>query len=341
MTQEYIFPKTIYKKNDVSFLYLFFENGDYLQIKNAEIINFSFNVYDKLIKSHKGYNPVVESGFLKLKICGKQSFTRTAHFLYDESEFKKDRKAYIENRCTNESTVTEIWLFDSNNWHKVLHCDAMAKMDGEFLMFEFLKRPSMGDFSSKNHCINISNLKKEQVHSIDLDFENCESFVVYNSEIEEINLNFEKQLEWGSGDLYRKINSGYIKIRLKTGFYSRDFDLFDNKRPSISTLEKRLCGDGECTHDICHLYIDFCHAGYGGIDFKECIEIDNIASSDEIENSNNEDYEYREEFMETFGIEWEDNDFLLFEGGYCKKLKDKSIVISFGKNAKETIDKFS
>ena len=52
-------------------MYLFFENGDFVEIKGTEIMNFSINLYDKLIKSHKGYNPVIESGYFKFKISNK------------------------------------------------------------------------------------------------------------------------------------------------------------------------------------------------------------------------------------------------------------------------------
>lgn len=130
MSDTYFFPKIKYTKNEVDFMYIFFENGDFLEIDGSEIIDFSINTYDKLIRSHKGYNPVVESGYFKLKISNKPAFTRRSHFLYNENEFKKNRKLYIENRCINESKITEIWLFDSLNWHNVLHCELKAKIDG-------------------------------------------------------------------------------------------------------------------------------------------------------------------------------------------------------------------
>lgn len=65
MSNYYFYPKMKYTKNEVSFMYIFFENGDFLEIKGSEIVNFSISVYDKLIRSHEGYNPVVESGYCK------------------------------------------------------------------------------------------------------------------------------------------------------------------------------------------------------------------------------------------------------------------------------------
>lgn len=326
MSNIYFYPKMKYTKNEVSFMYIFFENGDFLEIKGSEIFNFSINVYDKLIRSHKGYNPVVESGFFKLKICNKHAFTQSAHFLYNDAEFKKNRKSYIENRCINESRITEIWLFNSNNWHKVLHCELKAKMDGDFLMFDFLSQPQMGSYQNENHYIEIGNVKKEDVHNIDLDFENCESFVVYNNEIEVVNIDFDNQLCWGGGDLYRKAVGGYIKIKLKKDFTSRKNSLYDNEKGlKIVDFERRLCGKkGEDVHDICHLYIEYYHAGYGGIQFSECVEIDDIKTDEEVER-----LEEEEEKGESF---------YYFEGGYCKKSKDGSIIIAFGKNAKNIVN---
>lgn len=327
MPNNYIFPKMKYAKNETSFLYIFFDNGDFLEIKSSEIVNFSINVYDKLIRSHQGFNPVIESGYLKLKICNKPAFVNSNHFLYNEEDFKKDRKGYLENRCINEGGITEIWLFDSSNCHRVLHCKAQAKKEDEFLIISFLQQPQMGLCSNENHHVNIGNVKKKDVHNIDLDFENCESFVVYNDEIEEINLVFDNQLEWAAGDLYRKAVGGYIKIKLDKDFSPRNNHLFDNdKKLKIKDFEKRLCGKkGEDIHDICHLYIDYYHAGYGGIQVTECIEIDNGNTIEEFQILENE------EEKGTFC--W------YYEGGYCKKLIDNSIIIAFGKNAKNTIDK--
>lgn len=323
MSNNYFIPKMKYKKNDVSRMYLFFENGDFLEIKGSEIFNFSINVYDKLIRSYKGYNPVIESGYFKLKICNKHAFTHSSYFLYNETDFKKNRKAYIENRCTNESRIIEIWLFNSNNWHKVLHCEANAKMDDDFLFIEFVPQPKMGSYQSENHYINIGNLKKENIHNIELIFENCESFVVYNDEIEEINIDFDNQLTWSTGDLHRKAIGGYIKIKLNKHFTPRPNSLFNNEKLlKVVNFERRLCGKkGEDIHDICHLYIDYYHIGND----HEHIEIDDIRTDAEIEILVNKE--------EKNGEFW-----YYFEGGFCKKTQDNSIIIAFGKNAKNTVD---
>lgn len=323
----YTYPKIKYTKNGINKLLIFFENGDFVEVRGAEIINFSVNTYDKLVRSYKGYNPVAQSGYIKLKICKKFAFKDTEHFVYNESEFLKDRKSYIQNRCINESRITQIWFFDTYSWHKVLHCEAKAKMDEEFLMIEFLPQPQMGTFESSNHTVNIANLDKKDIHHIDLDFENCESFVVYRDEIQEVNLVFENNLDWDAGDLERKVSGGFIKLKLNKDFTSRKNHLFDNdKKLKLSDLGKRLCGSkGECIHDICHLYIAYGHAGYG-TSSEECIVVDDVKTDEEVK---------RLEKLEEETGEW----CYYYEGGYCKKMPDKSIIIAFGTNARNTINK--
>jgi hypothetical protein len=324
MNTNYTFPKFQYTKNGVSSLYLFFDNGDFLTIKNPEIMDISINVYDRLIRSHQGFNPVASSGYLKLRIIDKYTYINTGHSLYNEADFRKNRKQYIENRCVNESKITQICLFDSNNWRKVIHCNATAKMDGEFLVVEILAQPQMGTFESKNNNIEIKDVKKEDIFGIDLDFENCDSFYVYNDELQEVNLVLDNNLEWGASDLNRQTIGGYIIIKLDKNIDSRDSRLYlEKKIVTVADYEKRLCGKkGEYFHDICHLYIDYNNVGHGEME-TECIDVNNIDFTEKTENS---------------GKNKSKKNWFIYESGYSKKLKDGSIVIAFGKDAKTTID---
>ena len=341
---QYYFPKFKYTRNDVSYIYLTFENGDFLQIKSSEIINLSINVYDRLIRSHRGYNPVVESGFLKLKICNKHSFKNTNHLLYNEEEFLKDRKLYIENRCVNESVVKEVRLFNRNDECMILHCDTKAKIENDLLIIEFLKQPQMGSFSSDNHNFKIGNLNKKIIDSIDLDFENTESFVVYNSEIQEINLEFYEKLQWEDGGLHREIKSGYIIIKLDKENEKRTNVFIDEEiDPQHEDFERRLVGEnGKDYHDLCHLYIDF------SSDLStECITINDIRLNREEfidvffdEEDVNSNYEDKNDAFNYEEIENDDDDYW-FISGYCKKLEDGSIIIAFGENSEELINNFT
>ena len=74
------------------------------------------------------------------------------------------------------------------------------------------------------------------------------------------------------------------------------------------------------------MYIKYDNYGFGKCS-EECIDIDDIRYPDE-NNCVDDDYE-----TDNWDGYW-------FIGGYCKKLKDKSIVITFGKDAKNAIDLF-
>jgi len=328
MLTNYIFPKMKYNKNETKHMYVFFDNGDYLDIKGVEIVDLSVKVYDKLIRRGRGFCPVVESGYFKFKICNKPAFTNLSHLLYNEHVFRKNRKEYIENRFIKEGGISEIWLFDENNWYKELICQAKAKMDGELLVLEFLPQPQLGSYSGDNNIVNIDPLNKKDISSIDLDFENCESFTVYEDEIKEMNLVFDQQLEWDAGEINRKVIGGYIKVKLEDKKYRCCSFLDEYKNIKLSQLEKRLCGKkGEGVIDICHLYVDYDHVGYG-TRLNECIVINDFKTDKE--------FDYLEKLEDETG-----EDCCWFESGYSKKLKDGSIIIAFGIDAKETINKLS
>lgn len=327
MENRYQYPKRTYTKNNVSSMYIFFENGDFLEIAGSEIYDLQINTYDKLVREGRGVSPVAEKGYIKLKICDKASFFRKSYEVYNPDQIKKGRKSYMENRCMTESIIYKLWLFDSNNWHNVILGNIKAKMEDGFLIFEFLPLSLMSEASGEMHYINLGNITKDKVFKIDLDFENCESFVVYNSEIEEINIKCDNNLEWDGGDLCRSVESGYIKIKLDKSYASRENSLFDDENLKIKDFERRLCGNkGEACHDICHLYIDYYHSGYGTA-LSECVVVNDIISDEEYakreQQAMEEEYTYYE-----------------YRSGYCKKLKDGSIIIAFGKNAEKTIKKF-
>jgi len=321
MNSTYYFKKQTYNKNKISFMQIFFDNGDHISIKGFEVVDLSIKTYDNLIKHTNGYSPVVAEGFIKLDIQKKITFAYNNNIVYNPSDFKNDRKSYIENRCLNESTIKKIYLFDNNNWHKVLLGNIRAIKKDQYLILEFLPTPQMGAFDGDKHSISLGNINKNNIHNIDIDFENCESFVIYQDEIKEINLSFNSNLEWGAGNLFREINGGYMVINLDKDIKLRENNLFEEKIFKTSDFEKRLCGPkGFDTHDICHLYITYNYPGFGEYE-KECIGVNPINEGEE-EDKNGYTYYF-------------------FESGYCKKLNDKSIIICFGEKAKNTIEKFN
>lgn len=320
---QYTISKNFFNLKDAKLLYVFFENGDFLSLGGSELVEYSIKLYDKLVMRRRGYCSVAESGFIKLKIH-KHAVKYDKYLLYNAQEYLSNRKKYIENRCVAESRITEIWFFNELNWHYILRGNIRAELDGKYLRLEFVPQPQMGESSSSEHSICLGDIKTQDVFSIDLDFENCESFYVYSKEILEINLEFDKELTWGSSELYRSVKSGYIKLKLRKYYNSRQNSLFDNKDLKKRDFERRLCGKtGFARHDICHLYINSYYSGYGN-SITECVELNEIKSDYEIEQLENKEDE--------LGGIW-----YCYESGYAKKLKDGTIILAFGKNAEQII----
>lgn len=322
---EYVYPKKNFEKDDVGVMRLFFDNGDYLSFRGGEIADMRLKLYDRLVAGERGFCTVAESGYIKLKVSRKDDIDYPDEFLYNSEEYRKDRKSYIEKRCVNEGGIKFIRLFDEDNRHDTIYGNIAAAMDGGFLVLTFSGIENFGSSDGDENVILLNDISKAKIVSINLDFENCEDFSVYFREIVDINLQFAHELEWDAGDLYRRVKSGFIKIRLdKMPDYRKVCFLGCKKSPGIKQLEKRLCWDkGICSHDICHLYIEYYYAGTGSRKV-ECVEVEDIRSDEE--------FELNERLEAEGGCEFED-----FIGGYCKKCDDGTIMIAFGKNAEEIL----
>ena len=321
---EYLYPKKKFKKQDIDLIYLYFDNGDYLSLYGSEIADVRLKLYDRLIWGGRGACPVAQSGYIKLKI-GKINENHESAFLYNAEQYAKDRKSYIENRCVKEGGIKCVSLFDKDNWQNNIYGNIGASADGEFLTLQFYGVAGGGSSDGDKCAIYLNDISKSLIKSINLDFENCEDFTVYNSEIEDIDLRFERELAWGSDELFRKIESGFIKLKLDKDIdFRRTEFLGHHKSKTLKELEKRLCPNSDIsTHDICHLYIEYDYSGFGARRV-ECVEIEDIRSDEQLE---------RVEKLEEEG----DGGFEDFIGGYCKKCDDGTYVILFGKNAEEFI----
>lgn len=325
---KYIYPKKKFSKKDIEFMYLFFDNGDYFSLHGSEVIDLKLNLYDRLVWGERGICPVVESGYIKLDVKKRNKAIYDGYLLYNAKEYREDRKAYIENRCVSEGGISHVRFFDENNWHDTLNGNITAEMESEFLILKFLPQEKFGSADGENHVILLNEIGKSIIKSIDLDFENCESFYVYRNEILDMQLQFEEELVWGGGDLFRSIKSGFIKIKLDKDIDYRQVHFLSDGRVTIKKLEKRLLWDRvQSEHDICHLYIDFDYVGFG-FDRTECVEIEDIRPDEELDRL--------EKLAEEGEYEFDD-----YIGGYCKKQEDGTIIITFGKNAEKLLEKVS
>lgn len=323
---KYTYPKKKFDKKNVSFMYVLFDNGDYISINGSEVIDLKISLYDRLIWNERGVCPVAESGFIKLKINKINQAIYREVFLYNEKEYKKDRIAYIQNRCVKEGGITCVRFFDKNNWHDTICGNIVGELDGEFLVLKFLSQPNFGPSGSENNEVLLNSISKSMIRSIDLDFENCESYTIYRNEILDIQLEFESELVWGAGDLFRSVKSGFIKCKLDQEIdCNRQVHFLSDGKVTIKKLEQRLCGrKGQAEHDICHLYIDYEYVA--GAKCTECVEVEDVRSDEELE---------RLEKLEEEGSFIFDD----YIGGYCKKCENGTLLITFGKNAEDLLKK--
>lgn len=331
------------RKEEISEITITFINGEYILLKaNKELCDISIRFCDDLIKSGHYFCPIATNGYFRFNVYDKQRYLNSyKNPVFDNHGKLLGRKAYIEKQVL-ENKIAYITIADENNWPTKIFGNAKAKIENGFLVVFYddtNENNANNDFSIQLPSVNKSNVK-----SIDFDFENCESIVVYTDEIEEINLSFSKYLCW-SGNYNRSINGGYVKLKLKNDFlFSRQTVLFEfeekYKRPSNVAVENRLLGNG--THDICHLYISFNDSN--GEKNEECLDIEGDWQEVETPQTTNKNECYGNcknctvKDCEDYD-EYTISDCDVFIGGYTKKLDNDFIVIAFGKNAKQTCDK--
>lgn len=313
MSYEFVCPKKEFKRKDISKAQMFFRNGDYFELAGNEIVDISLQFYDTLIANERGFSPVVKSGYIKCKF-DKLAPRYDSSLLYNQKEYKKDRKTYLEERCVNEGGLYYIRLFNKDNWHDGIFGDIVAYKDGDIVVLSFQANRTYGTSNKNYHTVMAPNVTKQVIEKIDLDFENCDSFEIFQEEILDMQINCKKQLEWNSSSYGREILNGFLRLKLNKELTWRRVHVYDcdEKIPDIRKLERRICGKGEDEIDICNLYINYRYAGYCK-GYEEKIYVEDIRSMEEIE---------RDE---------EENIFGSYISGYAKKEKDGSILIVFGK----------
>lgn len=323
----YTVRKKIFSKDStIEKMEIHFLNGDFLTIRKNEIFNISINFYDELLRSDDKLYPIARSGFVKLKIQNGRAKWESRS-LYDDKEYIASRKDYIESRCVCDS-IKFIKLYNQNNWSDIIYGDVLASHEGDYLFLRYTPHDSLGDWESENHQINLSHPLKDTIFTMRLDFENCEGVDVYRDEIVDMNLVFSSQLDWVSSGYVRRVRGGYIRIKFDDGYENRYVDVWNSgKKVKLKHIERRICGKGCESVDICNLYLDF----HGGCELKsEHITVDSLYQPSE--ESELGDYDDFDEYYDSLEANEDTYDDDFFESGYAKKLDDGSILIIFGKH---------
>lgn len=311
MSNEYLLKKKFIKPTDIKEINIFFDNGDYVSIEDT-LLSFSLKFYDRLIWKD---NSIVQVAFgeLSLKLSDKK-IKSYSQFVFNKKELLQNRKKYVVERCIN-GCIDHIVIRNENNFPTTIYGDIFAENNEDIFVLKFLPNEKYGPFENNFCSIDLNNVTKTIIRKINLDFENCESYTIYQNEIESIDLIFEKQLfSIGFGDGVRQIKSGFMIIKLDKD-RSRDYCFLDDyKFVSNKQLENRICrGQKKEPHDICHLYVTYETFNYK----EECLEIPCLGDYED----SDENYSYC--------------------GGFAKKLKHGYILIVFGKDAEKRIDKIN
>lgn len=308
MQYRYTSKKPNINKDRVSIMYLRFTNGDTLPLRGRELVDLSIRLYDGLIADGLGYSPVAESGYIALDVSPYPSQIPSP-YVYNESELRRDRKAYIENRCVREGGLCAVELRDDENWGRTIHGDLTSELRGGKLFLLFHPKRNGGASSEAEHCIFLRDVEKNYVKNIHLAFANFEGFTVYEDEIAEINLQFEPTLAEGREGLERRIKSGHLTVKLDKDRESRETNLHLKPHPTSKQLEKRLTGGEAFTeHDICSVYVHY----WDGI--TEGLRVDNRPETGQ-----------KRAERAAWGGSCD------FVGGHCTRLPDGSFKITFGK----------
>lgn len=315
MNCEYTCKKKIYDVREIESAQILFLNGDFIEVSGKEIVDLDVTLYDRLVHFNNCYFPVVKSGKIKLKIVDEKPRYDDSS-VYNQKEYLKDRKIYIENRLLKEGEIFAVRFFNELNWHDTLFGNIKAIIEEDFLVLTFSENNSMGAFNGERHVINLKNVNKKDFRLMHLDFENCDGIDVYQDEVKEINLEFEKELSWNADGYCRVIKNGYIRLKFDNEYdFGRKINLYipKGKFATFKHLEKRICGKGEDDIDICNLYVSNYHCGYG-FEKEEVISLNDLS-------------EYPENYCE----DDEHEEYIPYISGYAQKQKDGSILITFGK----------
>lgn len=313
MNFEYTCPKPKLDADQVYRMYIVFDNGDFIMLTKREIQHIDLHLYDRLIESDQQYSPVAESGYIECRIAPKPP-KDDYYRLYNRKEYKQDRKAYIENRCTSGDAISCIRLFNKLNWHQTLYGDVFASLENDRLIFRYRPNDRYGSCDSDQHTAFIGDITKKNTEQISLDFENCDSFDIFEKEILNMHLVYDKTLEWNSSGFGREVIGGYILLKLDPEFTWRKSYVYCKpsifSRNKLKHLEDRLFALSDHRIDICHLYVTYKH--HWASNKTERIYVRATPQCHEIRETQ------------------DDNDIPIFFSGYVKKQKDGTILIRFG-----------
>ncbi len=275
---KYVCNKRKFSKSKIDFIWVFFSNGDFFSLDKKELSSIEVDFYDRLVYSPDGILPVASGGFIEFKIRKQETEIYNLRVLHDEKNYRKNRKTYIENRLTSSDQITKIAFFDNNNWSFPILGNFLGKKANGNIRLEILPNPVYGENDSSKHFIFLPDLNRKEIFKIMLDFENCDGFTIFQSEIVSLNLIINENLQVDSHCFCREIVGGSMKIKIKKGSNEAREVFLYSYSPQLpeESLYDRLCsGEKWIEIDLCNLYVDFANPFHSLLK-TECFPIKEI-----------------------------------------------------------------
>ena len=325
MNDIYYYPKNEGKIEieNIDFARLYFDNGDYIYLYKSDIKDLKLEYYDNLVKDYcdDGYCPYARSGYIRLNIKRHAGGIYTESNVHNKIDLKKNRKEFIRKRLVEDGGLFRIKVFNENNWSKTIFGNFVASIDGDDILINVYPKAIDKDFNSNMFKLTVPDLNEVDIRKLELILENCESIEIFEDEIEKIDVVFNNELIWGSGELFREIVGGYIDLKIEYKSY-RLYELFDGKA-TPNNIIKRLAGKNKVDlHNICRLNTKI-SCGWGE-ELREAIEIKDTRPQemiDAIEKA--EDDDSLDNIDDLF-------DYPYFIGGVAKAMGENKVRIEFG-----------
>lgn len=304
--------------DELAFLEICFDNGEVIIVTKNDVVDFAFTYYDRLVTHGRGFCPVARSGQLRLNIKDGEAVINDS-FLNSNTD-DLNSIDFLKKRFL-KGGISSLRFFDDNNWHYNNMGNFSPIVDGEYIIIEAYPNPLDEPFESDYFTVEPISLTKAHIFKIYFSLENCEGFDIFVNEIDSIDIVFDENLVWGSGDLEREIIGGSITFTIEKGVSFRKGLLIGNTseyktiRPSY--IRKRLVGkEGEKEHDICSLYVEFRSGRCGEID-EEIIGIRDLSDNYEVESEQTDNDEI--------------DDYDTYVGGIAKLIGKNTVLVKFEK----------
>lgn len=311
MKRMYKHAKLVPQKESVKEISLHMANGKQIFLDGARCESLSLRLYDQLRYTDNGYAPVVESGCIK--VC-----TKGCKHNLDGKEVGKE----FFSTLVADGGVLAVRLHDALNWSLSYFGNIETSVQGDTVAFTFYPLAGFGAYEGDTHYVRLEDLKKEDVRTINIAFENCEWIRCMWNEVTHFSLTCKDGLSWNGVGYHREVKRGKLGLLISEEENGgRSGTLFEySAYYSVGDIIDRLLGEGYT--DTC--YLDVCTRDRDETFMLRCLDWDSpeedvFCSSDDC---------LEEWDVEEVDDAYEEEPYI---SGTTKMQKDGIVVLKFGK----------